>query len=54
MLKKHFSIVKLKKEIKTSATGLKNELNYSLMSEGNTCIAERNLEVTFKNNLVKD
>ena len=53
MLKKHFSIVKLKKEIKTSATGLKNELNYSLMSEGNTCIAETNIEVTLQNNSVK-
>ena len=29
----------------TTTTGLKNELKYSPMSEGNTCIAESNLEV---------
>ena len=32
-------------KIKTATIGLKNELKYSLMSEGNTCIAELNLEV---------
>ena len=31
----------------TTTTGLKNELKYSSMSEGNTCIAEPNLEVLF-------
>ena len=29
----------------TTTTGLKNELKYSSMSEGNTCIAEPNLEL---------
>ena len=36
----------MKIKIKTTArTGLKNELKYSPISEGNTCIAEPNLEV---------
>ena len=44
------TIKKLKKnifqqKIKTATTGLKNELEYSPISEGNTCIAEPNLEV---------
>ena len=43
MLKKKL-ITKI--EIKTTTTtALKNELKYSLMSEGNTCISESNLEV---------
>ena len=29
----------------TTTTGLKNELKYCPMSEGNTCIAEPDLEV---------
>ena len=45
MLKKHFSICEIKIKIKTTTIGLKNELKYSPMSEGNTCIAEPNLEV---------
>ena len=33
-------------EIKTTATAvIKNELKYFLISEGNTCIADPNLEV---------
>ena len=44
--KKHFSIKKIKTKIKATTTiGLKSELIYSPMSEGNTCIAEPNLEV---------
>ena len=36
----------MKIKIKTTTTGLKNELKYSpIMSEGNTCIAEPNLEL---------
>ena len=35
----------IKIKIKTTTTRLKSELIYSLMSEGNTCIAEPNLEV---------
>ena len=31
-------------EIKATTAALKNELNYSPVSEGNTCIAEPNLE----------
>ena len=42
MLKKHFSIIKIKTTI---TIGLKNEPKYSPMSEGNTCIAEPDLEV---------
>ena len=46
MLKKTFFNYKIKIKIKTTTTtGLKNELKYSPMSEGNTCIAEPNLEV---------
>ena len=45
MLKKTFFNYKIKMKIKTTTTGLKNELKYSPMSEGNTCIAEPNLEV---------
>ena len=44
MLKKHFSIKKIKIKT-TTAIGLKNEPKYSPMSEGNTCIAEPDLEV---------
>ena len=41
-----FSITEINIEIKTTATAvIKNELKYFLMSEGNTCIAEPNLEV---------
>ena len=36
---------KIKIEIKTTTTALKNDLKYSPMSESNTCIAEPNLEV---------
>ena len=43
MLKKTYFNCKIK--IKTTTIGLKNELKYSPMSEGNTCIAEPNLEV---------
>ena len=44
MLKKTFFNYQIK--IKTTTTTvLKNELKYSPMSEGNTCIAEPNLEV---------
>ena len=43
MLKKHFSIKKIKIKT-TTAIGLKNEPKYSPMSEGNTCIAESDLE----------
>ena len=46
MLKKHFSIIyKIKIKIKTTTMGLKNELKYCPVPEGNTCIAEPNLEV---------
>ena len=46
MLKKTVFIDKIKIKIKTTTgTGLKNELKYSPMSEGNICIAEQNLEV---------
>ena len=44
MLKKTFFNYKIKIKT-TTTTGLKNELKYSPMSEGNTCIAEPNLEV---------
>ena len=44
MLKKTFFKYKIKVKT-TAATELKNELKYSPMSEGNTCIAEPNLEV---------
>ena len=51
MLKKIFFDDKIKVKIKTTGpTGLKNELKYSLMTDGNTCIAE----VYLKNNSVKD
>ena len=45
MLKKNFFVnykIKLKT---TTTTGLKNELKYCAISEGNTCIVEPNLEV---------
>ena len=45
MLKKTFFNCKIKTKIKTTTTGLKNELKDSPMSEGNTCIAEPNLEL---------
>ena len=38
MLKKTFFNYKTKIKIKTTTTELKNELKYSPMSEGNTCI----------------
>ena len=44
--KKKNSITEINIEIKTTATAeIKNELKHVLMSEGNTCIAEPNLEV---------
>ena len=44
--KKTFFNYKIKIIIKaTTTTGLKNELKYSPMSDGNACIAEPNLEV---------
>ena len=44
--KKTFVNYKIKIKIKTTTTtGLKSELNYFLMLEGNTCIAEPKLEV---------
>ena len=46
MLKIQFSIIEINTEIKTTtAAVIKNELKYFSMSEGNTCIAEPNLEV---------
>ena len=45
MLKKTFFNCKIKIRIKTRTIGLKNELKYSPMSEGNTCIAESKLEI---------
>ena len=46
MLKNTFFNHKKKIEIKTTAiTEMKNELKYSPVSEGNTCIAEPNLDV---------
>ena len=43
MLKKHFSICEIKIKIKTTTIGLKNELKYSPMSEGN----KNNIMVNF-------
>ena len=41
-----FSIIEISIGIKTTTTAeIKNELKYFPMSEGNTCIAEPNLEV---------
>ena len=41
MLKKNFFNYEIKIKIKTTTTtGLKNELKYSPMSGGNTCIAK--------------
>ena len=45
MLERTFFNCKIKVKIKTTTTGLKNDLKYSTMSEGNTCIARPNLEV---------
>ena len=45
MLKKLFFNYKTKIKTKTTTRGLKNELKYSPMLEGNICIAETNLEV---------
>ena len=46
MLKKAFFNYKIKIKTKaTTTTGSKNELKYSPMSEGNTCVAEPSLEV---------
>ena len=55
MLKKTFFNYKIKIKT-TTTTGLKNDLKHSPVSEGNTCIAQPNLEVliTLKNNSVKD
>ena len=48
MLKNTFLNCKIEIEIKTTtARAIKNELKYSPVSEGNTCIAERNLEVLY-------
>ena len=55
MLKKTFFNCKIKIKIKTTAAGLKNELEYSPMSECNTCIAQPDPEILpFKNNSVKN
>ena len=51
MVKKTFFNYKVKLKIKTTTTGLKNELKYSPMSEVNTCIAPGG--ITLKNNSVK-
>ena len=41
-----FSIIEINIAIKTTTTVVvKNELNYVPMSEGNTCIAEPNLDL---------
>ena len=41
-----FSVIELKIEIKATTTAvIKNELKHFPRSEGNTCIAEPNLEV---------
>ena len=45
MLRKTFFNYKIKIKT-TAATGLKNEVKYYPMSEGNTCIAEPNLQIT--------
>ena len=46
MIKIHFFNYKIKNfYIRTTTTVTKNELKYTPMSEGNTCIAEPNLEV---------
>ena len=46
MIKNTISIIEINIEIKTTTTAvIKNESKYFLMSEGNTCIAEPNLEV---------
>ena len=42
------------KIIKTTTTVRKISLNYSLMSEGNTCIAEPNLEVLLTTTVVAE
>ena len=42
----HFSVIKKKnRNKKTTTTLIGNELKYSPLSEGNTCIAEQNLAV---------
>ena len=46
MIKIHFFNYKIKNfYIRTTTAVTKNELKYTPMSEGNTCIAEPNLEV---------
>ena len=45
MLKKTYFNCKIKIKIKTTTIGLKNELKYFPMSEGNTYLEEPNLEV---------
>ena len=45
MIKNTISIIEISIEIKTTTTAvIKNELKYFPISEGNTCIAEPNLE----------
>ena len=46
----------MKIKIRTETIGLKNELKYSPVSEGNTCISEPKPRrgITLKNNSVKD
>ena len=39
-----FSIIEISIEITTTTAVIKNELKYFPMSDGNTCIAEPNLE----------
>ena len=49
-----FSITEINIEIRTTAAAvIKNELKYFLMSEGNTCIAEPNLEVCITLNMTQ-
>ena len=46
MIKDTFFNYKIRIQIKkTTATVIKNDLKYTKMSEGNTCIAKPNLEV---------
>ena len=42
---KTFFNYRVKIEIKTTVAGLKNELKYSPLSDGSTCISEPNLEI---------
>ena len=46
MLKNKFLSYKMKTKLEaTTTTVIKNELKYSPISKGNTCVAEPNLEV---------